>query len=65
MAVEEQFILRVPLDIAEQLNQLLSKQTASADLPIDLAFSGETVHLLPRAIANSHRCSVSRFNWCF
>jgi hypothetical protein len=45
MAVEEQFILRVPLDIAEQLNQLLSKQTASADLPIDLAFSGESVHV--------------------
>ncbi|GAQ90686.1 Transcription initiation factor TFIID subunit [Klebsormidium nitens] len=39
MAVEEQFILRVPQDIAEQLNQLLSKQIASADLPIDLAFS--------------------------
>lgn len=39
--MEEQFILRVPPEVAERIDKLLSENASSSgDVPLDLSFSG-------------------------
>lgn len=51
--MEEQFILRVPPEVAERIDKLLSENASSSgDVPLDLSFSGRVKNKVQFHISN-------------